>query len=64
MGPAGKIISRNAHARMEDIAMPYRSDGIACALRKTYRAEIDHVPADMLELLIALDSRVPINDPG
>ncbi len=50
-------------AHPHDVALPYRGDGVACALRQTYVPDDDHIPNDMLALLIAIDEQALITDP-
>jgi hypothetical protein len=45
------------------VALPYRGDGVACALRATYIPDDDCIPNDMLALLIAIDEQALITDP-
>ena len=43
-----------------EVAMPYRSDGVARALQATFVADTVNLPREMLELLAALDAaRLP-----
>jgi hypothetical protein len=51
-------------AHPHDVALPYRGDGVACALRQTYQPDEDHVPLDMLRLLAAIDEPLVLSDPG
>ena len=39
-----------------EVAMPYRSDGVARALQATFVANTLNVPPEMFELLAALDA--------
>jgi hypothetical protein len=45
------------------VALPYRGDGVACALRATYIPDDDCIPNDMIALLIAIDEQALITDP-
>lgn len=47
-----------------EVALPYRGDGVARALQSTFAPDTDHVPADMLALLAAIDEQHLITDPG
>ena len=47
-----------------EVALPYRGDGVACALRQTYQPDDDHVPPDMVRLLSAIDAPLLIIDRG
>jgi hypothetical protein len=51
-------------AHSHEVAMPYRGDGVACALRATYRPDDDGIPPDMLRLLATIDEPVVAIDPG
>ncbi len=51
-------------ANPHDVALPYRGDGVACALRQTYQPDEDHVPADMIALLAVIDEQQLITAPG
>jgi hypothetical protein len=42
-----------AHAH--EIALPDRGDGVACALRESFKGVGDDLPADMMALLAAID---------
>jgi hypothetical protein len=46
-----------------DVAMPYRGDGVAFALRHTYPPEQECIPPDMLRLLTAIDEPLVVSDP-
>ena len=46
------------------IALPYRGDGVARALRDTFIAVDNSIPPDMIMLLTALDDSVGANGPG
>jgi hypothetical protein len=50
--------------RPHDVALPYRGDGVACALRQTYAADEDHIPLDMIRLLAAIDDPLTVSDRG
>lgn len=58
--PAPEVLTANPH----EVALPYRGDGVACALRQAYQPDDDHIPTDMLRLLTAIDEPLVINDPG
>lgn len=57
---AHEVLTAHPH----DVALPYRGDGVACALRDTYAPDHDQIPGDMLMLLAAIDDPLIINDPG
>lgn len=42
-------------ARSHDIALPDRSDGVACALRDSFEGMSNDIPNDMVALLAAID---------
>ena len=46
------------------IALPYRGDGVARALRDTFIAIDNYIPPDMIMLLKVLDDPVGANGPG
>ncbi len=46
------------------VALPYRGDGVACALRQTYQPDDDPVPPDMLRLLSAIDESHVVSGRG
>ena len=50
--------------RPHEIALPYRGDGVARALRETYVAIDDYIPPEMIVLLTALDEPLSANGPG
>ena len=58
--PAPAILMANPH----EIALPYRGDGVACALRQTYQTDDGHIPTDMLLLLTAIDEPLVTSGPG
>ena len=45
-------------AHPHEIALPYRGDGVARALRETFIAVDNSIPPDMIMLLAALDDPV------
>ena len=47
-----------------DVALPYRGDGVACALRQTYATDEDHVLLEMIRLLAAIDDPLIVSDRG
>ena len=51
-------------ANPHEIALPYRGDGVACALRQTYQPDGDSIPTDMLILLTAIDEPLVLSGPG
>ena len=51
-------------ANPHEIALPYRGDGVACALRQTYQTDDGHIPTDMLLLLTAIDEPLVTSGPG
>ena len=51
-------------ANPHEIALPYRGDGVACALRQTYQTDEDSIPTDMLILLTAIDEPIVLSGPG
>jgi hypothetical protein len=51
-------------ARSHEVAMPYRGDGVARALRATYTPDDDGIPPDMLRLLYIIDEPLLAIDPG
>jgi hypothetical protein len=57
---ARKVLTVHPH----QIALPYRGDGVAHALRDTYLPDADHIPADMMILLAAIDKPQVANDRG
>jgi hypothetical protein len=57
---AQEVLTAHPH----DVALPYRGDGVAHALRETYLADDDHIPVDMLMLLAAIDEPLVASDPG
>jgi hypothetical protein len=50
--------------RPHDVALPYRGDGVAWALRQTYTVDEDHVPLEMIRLLAVIDDPLIVSDPG
>ena len=49
-------------AEPHNVALPYRSDGVARALQAIFVADVDHLPPDMLSLIATLDGApVPAN---
>ena len=50
-------------ARPHYVALPYRADGVARALRQTYPALEQDIPQDMLGLLTAIDQRLAATVP-
>jgi hypothetical protein len=58
--PAREVLTVDPH----EVALPYRGDGVACALRQTYQPDDDHVPPDMLRLLSAIDEPLVVSGPG
>lgn len=57
---AREVLTAHPH----QIALPYRGDGVAHALRETYLPDDDHIPADMVMLLAAIDEPQVANDRG
>lgn len=57
---AHEVLTAHPH----QVALPYRGDGVARALRETYVADDDHIPPDMIMLLAAIDEPLVITDPG
>lgn len=51
-------------AHPHQVALPYRGDGVAHALRQTFVSDVDHIPADMVRLLAAIDAPLVPNDRG
>ena len=51
-------------AHPHEIALPYRGDGVAGALREIYCSLDDAVPSDMIMLLAMIDEPLVANDPG
>lgn len=47
-----------------EIALPYRGDGVARALREIYCSLDDAVPPEMILLLAMIDEPLVANDPG
>ena len=47
-----------------EIALPYRGEGVARALRDTFIAVDNSIPSDMIMLLKVLDDPVGANGPG
>ena len=47
-----------------DVALPYRGDGVAWALRQSFQTDADPVPLDMLQLLAAIDEPLVVSAPG
>jgi hypothetical protein len=50
-------------AHPHEVALPYRGDGVARALREIYCALDDAVPSDMKLLLAMIDEPAVANDP-
>jgi hypothetical protein len=57
-------VSEAITAHPHDVALPYRGDGVAWALRQTYQPDEHHLPLDMLCLLAAIDEPLVVSDPG
>jgi hypothetical protein len=47
----------NLMAQAHEIALPDRGDGVACALRDSFKGVTDDIPGDMMALLAAIDLR-------
>lgn len=50
--------------RSHRIALPYRGDGVACALHQTYQADQDDLPLEMIQLLAAIGDRRIVSGRG
>jgi hypothetical protein len=57
---AREVLTAHPH----QVALPYRGDGVARALRQAYVADDDYIPPDMIMLLAAIDDPLVISDPG
>lgn len=49
--PDPKFVMAPAH----EIALPDRGDGVACALRDSFKGVNNDIPSDMMALLAAID---------
>jgi hypothetical protein len=58
--PAHDVLTASSH----EVALPYRGDGVAWALRQTYQAQGEPIPPDMLRLLLTIDEPLALSDPG
>lgn len=64
MATQSHIARKGLTMHSHDVALPYRGDGVAYALRQTYQADKDHVPLDMIRLLAAIDDRLIVSARG
>ena len=64
MTPQNNTVCEGLATRSHYVALPYRADGVARALRQTYPPVEESHPPEMLLLLSAIDRALVINARG